>query len=338
MVKVLITIDTEVYPLLEDWRQDALQRDWERDILGITPSGEVGLAFQLNTFREYGLKATFFVESLFADAVGLTLLKEIVQRIHEAGQEVQLHLHPEWLAWTEQPCVPSNGRETMGEFSESEQCKLIRRGLDNLRLAGAENVNAFRAGDYAATAATLRSLHSNGITFDTSMNRCYANSLPECSAIREATLPFNLEGVWEVPIAYWRASPFGFRHAQFVSSSLAELKAALVFAYQQQWPTFVIVSHTFELLSRRRQCPHRPRADPVVVKRFVKLCQFLSRHADKFTTCGFHELEPEDVHQDQKPPHSSPFYHTMGRQLEQLYRRVMYASLLPAGHTLLNSL
>ena len=61
MVNVLITIDTEVYPLLKGWQEDSLKRDLDRDIFGSTLSGEVGLSFQLRAFRTYGLKAVFFV-------------------------------------------------------------------------------------------------------------------------------------------------------------------------------------------------------------------------------------------------------------------------------------
>src|ERR1017187_6023525 len=104
MLQVLLTIDTEVYPLLKDWKSDRLQRDIARDIYGKIDGEEVGLNYQLRMFAEHGLKATFMVESLFSGCpeVGLDPLKGIVSGILAGGHEVQLHLHTEWV-----PYVPA---------------------------------------------------------------------------------------------------------------------------------------------------------------------------------------------------------------------------------------
>lgn len=322
-LRVLITIDTEVYPMLPDWRQDRLRRDLERDIYGETVDGSpVGLLFQLEVFRRYGIKAVFFIESLFAHAVGMEPLRRIVGLVREAGHEVQLHLHPEWLAWMERPPVPSAGRNLISQFDADEQLRLIGVALDTLRDAGADGVVAFRAGDFAANADTLAAVRSHGLRYDASMNRHYAYSLPEFAGHRDATQPFPLQGLCELPVAYWRTAPFGTRPAQFASSSLAELKAALNHAHARQWHSFVIVSHSFELLNKRRRRPARPVADAVVKARFVGLCRFLDRHRDRFVTAGFRDLPDGADAPPQKPPLPSPWPRTLLRMAQQAYRRV----------------
>jgi hypothetical protein len=322
VLNVLITIDTEVYPLFSDWRSDNLQRDIRRDINGETSKGDFGLEYQLDVFAKLGLKAVFFVESLFANAVGLTPLQEIVQRILEGGHEVQLHLHPEWLAWMAEPPVRPNGRELIANFTRDEQVQLIGLGRRNLEAAGAKGISAFRSGDYSADLNTLDALAENGFLYDTSYNPCYTHSYREDPTLQSINQPTVLRNICEVPIGCWRTWPLGFRHAQITAASLAELKAALWHAEREGWYTFVIVSHSFELLKRRRHRVSNPIPDESAVKRFLGLCHFLHENNDRFRTCGFSDLDLDRVTSaTQKTFLSSPLPRTISRVLQQLSRR-----------------
>jgi hypothetical protein len=323
MLNVLITVDTEVYPLLPDWRADNLARDVRRDIYGETPGGDYGLRYQIEVLNRFGLKAVFFVEGLFASAVGPDPLRRMVREVEGGGHEVQLHLHPEWLAWMPDPPAKPDGRWATNQFDRAEQTRMIALGLRNLRAAGAGTVTAFRAGDYAANADTLHALRDNDVTYDTSANPCYPNSFPDVPALRDATQPKLASGVCEIPVSHWNTPPVGRRHAQFTNSTAGELRAALRHAEQNGWHSFVIVSHSFELLKRRRQRVERPAPDPVVVSRFEALCRFLGDHRDRFRTCGFADLgAPPDRDLPEKPPLSSPIYRTAYRYLQQAYRRL----------------
>jgi hypothetical protein len=48
----------------------------------------------------------------------------------------------------------------------------------------------------------------------------------------------------------------------------------------KNWPTFVIVSHSFELINRKNQSPH-----PVNIARFHHLCERLGKDSS-FKTCS----------------------------------------------------
>jgi hypothetical protein len=175
-LKVFLTIDTEVYPISSGWRDSALQKDIERDIYGIVPSGEFGLRYQIRLLNTCGLRAVFFVESLFASCpfVGIEPLRAIVSEIRNSGNDVQLHLHPEWTQYIPKlshiPSVPMAGLKI------DEQRELLRIGISNLRAAGAEPPCAFRAGDYAANLDTLKAASESGIVFDSSYDYCYCDS------------------------------------------------------------------------------------------------------------------------------------------------------------------
>jgi len=324
MLNVFITVDTEVWPLLPDWREEGLVRDIDRDVYGATANGSVGISYQMEVLSKYGLKGVFFVESLFAEVAGLECLRKIVSEIQEKGHEVQAHLHPEWLAWMEKPLLPGRAPQYLKDFPEEDQVYLIAQGLRNLRKCGALQLCAFRAGDYAANANTLRALVKNGIAYDTSHNTCYLDTRCGLGTKGLVLQPSVMHGVYEFPVSFFRDGSGRYRHAQLVACSWLELKTALFQAWRQGWYSFVIVSHSFELLKRRRQNPQYTRRDQIVVKRFEKLCQFLALHRDKFRTSGFFEIAPDAIPSPPRSPVLKCGIHkTVWRWVEQAARRVV---------------
>jgi hypothetical protein len=133
--------------------------DIARDIQGATTKGNFGLCFLIEVLNNHNLKAVFFVDSLSANVVGLDPLKQVIQFIQDHDQEVQMHLHSEWLTWMKKS--PINGRtgQNLKDFSEIDQGTLITEGLRNLKDAGSRNVCAFRAGNNKE--ATMTDLEGN---------------------------------------------------------------------------------------------------------------------------------------------------------------------------------
>jgi peptidoglycan/xylan/chitin deacetylase (PgdA/CDA1 family) len=323
-LNVFITVDTECWPRQPDWRETGLRDDARREIFGDTPQGEFGIGYQMRLLNSYGLKAVFFVESLFACGAAAERLREIVSAIQAEGHEVQLHIHSEWLTWIEQSPLPTRTGQNMKDFTEEEQAVLVGVALANLREAGAKGVCAFRAGNYGADFNTLRALSRNGIRCDTSYNAAYLGS--DCGLRTSECLlqPTELLGVCEFPITWFRDYPGHLRHAQLCACSFAEMRGALLQAWRQGWYSFVLVSHSFELLKRRKRPGVAPLPDQTVVKRFELLCEFLAANRDKFTTRGFTELNERDIPLEVPArPLRSTISRTAGRLAEQLMRRTM---------------
>jgi hypothetical protein len=89
--RVFITIDTELM-----WRHHVAGLDADTVVQrSLEPAG-VGVGWQLAQLKAYHLKACFFVDPMPALVYGLDPIKRVVGAILEAGQEVQLHLHPNW--------------------------------------------------------------------------------------------------------------------------------------------------------------------------------------------------------------------------------------------------
>jgi hypothetical protein len=320
MLNVLITIDTETSPLAPDWRETRLDVDTARDIYGRTAQGDYGLPYQLEMFKAYGLKASFFVEALFAEAVGIESLAEIVRVIQDGGQEVQLHLHTEWLVKSGGRLLDGRIGINMRDFSAEDQTTLVARGKHNLKLAGARGVSGFRAGNYGANLDTLTALANNGLRFDTSYNLPYVGT--QCGLVFQPALvqPFELKGVREFPVSWFYDSPGHPRHVQLCACSSGEITAALWNAWRQGWHSFVIVAHSFELLAGRKRRPIIT-PDRIVIRRFNRLCRFLADHRDKFRTVGFGDVLATDVSESGRPI-SSTLLRTAWRSAEQLARRV----------------
>ena len=323
MLNVFLTVDTEFWPLNSDLRDACLEQDVARDFYGAVSGAEFGLGFQIDMLNAHGLKAVFFVESLFALAVGPDALRQVVSMIQDRGQDVQLHVHTEWLAWMKDSILPARTGQNMKDFSEDEQTLLVAHGLRNLREAGAPKVCAFRAGNFGANLDTLRALRRNGICYDSSYNVQYLNS--DCGIHTSQLLlqPQEMQGVYEFPISFFRDGRGHYRHAQLSACSFQEIKNALLEAWQSGWNSFVLVSHSFELL-KNRMLPGKPVvADRIVIRRFERLCRFLSDNRDKFRTAVFSETVPGMI-----PPVSPlkplrcAWHHTAWRLAEQLTRRL----------------
>jgi hypothetical protein len=325
MLNVFLTVDTEISsPLSPDWRQNKLAEEIDRDIMGHTTDGDFGIGYQLEHLSRAGLKANWFVESLFVSALGDDApLRKIVNQIKDAGQDVQLHLHSEWLERFHDSPVNGKTGQNIRAFSEDEQKILIALASRNLKDAGAERVCAYRAGNFGADFLTLRALAANGIRFDTSYNICYLSSCCGLHTPQPLLQPQALEGLYEYPVSFFSDWPGHWRPAQLCACSSREMEGVLLQAWGRGWQSFVIVWHSFELIKRGKGPAISAKPDWTSIERFNRLCAFLKMHADKFDTRLFSEIDSNspvsgDIHQ----PLTSSHWKTIERVAEQALGRL----------------
>jgi len=293
-----------------------------RDIYGRTRDGDFGLPYQLDMLDRFNLQAVFFVESLFAHVIGRKTLREIVELIQDRGQEVQLHVHPEWLAWMTESILPGRTGENLKDFSQGEQMLLIQHGLRNLTECAGRKPCAFRAGSYGANFDTLAALSAIGIPYDTSYNIGYLGSDCDLQTPELLLQPQWINGIHEFPISFFCDWPAHYRPAQLCACSSEELQDALLSAWRLGWVFFVIVWHSFELIKNRRRATTPPRADRIVIKRFESLCRFLSNNREKFQTTGFSDIAPAEIRPAVSvQPLTGRIHHTAQRFVEQVARR-----------------
>jgi hypothetical protein len=323
-LNVFITIDTEFSPRDFHAGNGGTKALVDRDIDGVTAAGNFGIGFQMDRLEAHGLRAVFQVESLSASAVGSDVLRRVVDEVQGRGHEVQMHVHAEWLdAINGQGLPPFRGRNLVS-YSEEEQTQILECGLRNIREAGARDVSAFRAGNYGANRDTLKAVARNGLRYDTSYNVCYLDPSWPSRDAGLMTQPAILEGVYEVPISFFSDFPGHMRPAQLCACSSRELEYALTQAWKAGWQSFVIVSHSFELIRRPRDPRGPVLPDRLVIDRMESLCRFLGANQDKFRSAVFADLDQADLPPSRgtTAPIRSKIGHTVVRMAEQLFGRM----------------
>ena len=318
MLKVFFTVDTEIWCGGWDDLDRKFPEAFQRYVYGPTDQGNYALPMTMEILSDNGLKGVFFVEPLFAARFGLDPLQEMIGLIQNAGHEVQLHMHTEWVDEVRDGTLPTVEckKENMRSFSQEDQSALIKTGLGLMQSAGSRPMNAFRAENYGLNTATLAALAENGIDYDTSYNAAADIGTDDVAPNRLLTQPEQFNGITEYPVTVYRdKGGHSLRQCQLNACSFSEFTRILNTAIDLGWESVVIVSHKFELLNQRKNRP-----DPLVVRRFRKLCEYLEANQDRFDVSGFTGLQtPEE--RVQSAPFTSSMWDTYGRSAEQLVRR-----------------
>lgn len=310
MLPVLITIDTEYSSgLYRSGKARDRARNFDRAIACQGARGEAGIHYQIDVFERHGIKGVFFIDPMPALVWGQDAVDAIFHPILDAGHEVQLHCHTEWLDFAPgDPFGPERG-QNIKDFALETQVAILDYARERLIAAGAPPPTMFRAGNYGANEDTLRALARLGIARDSSFAAGFAGS--DCAIDLsmgrcEPTLRFGVE---EWPIAAIEAKG-GWRHGQITALSAGEMIAAITHAAEHEWPAFILVSHSFEFFNRERG-----EANPVLMRRFERLCEWLGQSAIA-EGCSTDRLPAIDP-QAQAPllPHST--MRTLGRIAEQ---------------------
>ena len=295
---VFLTIDTEFA-----WRHHAAGLDADTIYArSIEPAG-VGLGYQLDRLARHGLKACFFVDPMPALVFGLAPIRRMVEAIRAAGQEVQLHLHPQWAGARAGDGGARQERVQLYRYSFDEQVALLRRATDLLAAAGAAHPIAFRAGCYAANDDTLRALAMLGFIYDSSHNGAEMASRVGLPAARISPV---VRHVVEVPVTVVEDAPACLRTFQLCALSSAEAAAALDHAVAGRHAAVTIVSHGFELANRRGT-----RANAVHVR-------LLADRSDVLPTVHFADRPPLPLDSDDVPLGAHAVRRRL-RQAEQLW-------------------
>lgn len=318
-MNVFLTFDIEVW--CNGWNDldKKFPGAFARYVYGRSKYGDYALPQTLAILNQHGLKGVFFVEPLFATRFGTQHLEIIVKMIRDAGQEVQLHLHPEWTDEALEPIIEdcATKRQHLTYYTLDEQTTLIGHCKRMLEAAGSGPIKAFRAGSYAANRDTFEALRRNHIYIDTSLNRCFDISAPDLRGTYSFDSAFESQGVSAYPVTVMRDGFNKSRPIQIGACGFSEMRDALWSANRLGSKSFVFVSHNFEMLKTDRSEP-----DWIVVKRFERLCGFLAKHPDIFKVRGFDndlQLHPDEQHVAIIPT-ARPLS-TGKRYYEQLLRR-----------------
>jgi peptidoglycan/xylan/chitin deacetylase (PgdA/CDA1 family) len=318
MTQVLVTVDTELSALLHQ-RGISARANMESSINGRCGAGSFGIGWQMDQLEARGLKGVFFVDPMPGLLYGEAIIADIVAPIIARGHEVQLHIHTEWLEWVADSPVEGRQGRDLADFSFEDQVILLGLAADMIERAGAPRPTAFRAGNYGANDDSLRALAALGLVWDSSVNAPYLGSACRISAAPDAIAAHPIEGVIELPVAGLFDQGQNIRPAQICALSAAEMKAALTHAAREDHGVFVIVTHSFEMLSRDRCRPNRS-----VMRRFEAMCDVIAANPG-LHSAGFADLDPKLAEAGRGEQRLGPDrWRTRRRMIEQMLATLLY--------------
>lgn len=318
-MNVHLTFDIEIWCHGWDQLDQSFSASFERYVYGKSTHGQYALPKTLEILNRNGLKGVFFVEPLFAARFGIEYLSTIVALIRGAGQEVQLHLHPEWTDEISPPIIQdvSAKRQHLCYYTLQEQTELIAFGRNLLEKAGSEKVTAFRAGSFAANRDTYEALRHNDILIDSSLNSCYAVSGADLRNSQSFNAPSHIEGVSTYPVMVFSDGTDRARPAHIGACSFGEIRDALWSAKASGHSDFVMVSHNFEMLKPDSSAPSW-----TVVRRFEELCAFLAQEKVALPVTGYTALMPSMAQLPDCQRPNAKLGSTLRRHVEQLISRI----------------
>ena len=315
-MNVYLTFDIEVW--CGSWIDiDArFPAAFERYCYGRSSAGDYALPKTLEVMRASGLTGVFFVEPLFAARFGAAWLATIVDLIQDAGQDVQLHLHPEWVDEISPPIFSDarSKRQHLTQYSAAAQAVIIGFARRMLEVAKGAPISAFRAGNFAVNRDTYRALRENGIGVDSSLNASYDRSAGTIEGIHDFASRRVIDGVQVYPVTVFRDGFGRRRAAQVGACSFGELRAALLDAHRTGVHSFVILSHNFEMIKPGTSVP-----DWTVVRRFESLCNFLAERSELFQVGPFSKVQQASAAPAEQRP-AVARWDTAHRHIEQAMR------------------
>lgn len=312
MTDIFISCDTELSSSLHR-KNISVCDNFNKSIIGKTPQQDYGIFWQIQRLNHYGLKGVFFVDPMPALVYGTQILADIVQPIIVSGHDVQMHIHTEWLEWVKDSPVGGQTGQHIHCFSYEHQKILLGLARDLLKQAGAEKITAFRAGNYGANHDTLRALASLNIYYDSSFNDAYRGN-PCLIDAKHIIAPHDMMGVTEIPVSGLYDKKDHFRPAQICAMSVTEMIDACHHAIKNDHAAFMMITHSFEMLSRDRM-----RANMSVIHRYESILEYI--HKTGLTTKTFENMDIHAYHNMSQDIYPAPanMMRTFSRYIQQAW-------------------
>jgi hypothetical protein len=281
-IEVCITIDTE-FSIGGNFADPALTPVAEPMVLGSVGGKEQGLGFLLDSFGEFGVRATFFVEALQTAYFGDEPMGGIARRISAAGHDVELHLHPCWLYYekTEGPKLAPN--DSCAGRTDAELGHFFEFGLSVFSRWGVPAPVAVRTGNFQVDQSFFRAAARSGLSLSSSI------AVP---IYRPPGDGFVLHGgkhrvgrLLELPVFCYRyriGHSDRLRALCITACSAAEMIFVLRQAYAHQLSPVIILTHPQEYIKKtdfRYATLRRNRANQ---NRLRAVLDFLKQHRNDF--------------------------------------------------------
>ncbi len=249
-----------------------------------------GVDFLLDTFAKYNIKASFFIECVNYYYFGDEPMRSIVKKIIDAGQDTQLHVHPCWLNFNNDPEI--------GTYSTNDSCK--GRGYEELKKIFELSIKIFERW----TGRTPDAIRTGSLHVDRNVYKVMSDlKVPLASNIglgiyrpEEGELQLHagrtkIDDVMEVPVfTYQDKDLMGrvpYKTLQITSCSWPEMRHILIKARKRGIENIVVLTHPFEFIKKSDYQFTKITPNRVNQERLSKLCEFIDEHDQDYTSADF---------------------------------------------------
>lgn len=301
----------------------------EPAVYGLIDGKEEALGFMLETFDRHNISATFFVECANYCYFGDEPMQGVIKRLQAAQQDIQLHVHPVWLSFNEDP--------RFGLFPRHDNCD--GRDIEELKRVFATCIDIFtrwvghkplaiRTGSLRADDNVYKVMRELDVPL--SSNIALGVFQPEEAALRHDSGRHLIHGVMELPVfSYQDLNVAGRTHKkslQITSCSWPEMKHLLWKARRAGVENIVILTHPFEFVKKRDFRYNKLIRNRVNQERLQKLCAFIQHHSEDFVAADFSDQHHNWIKSEVDQKYiEMPSVYAVGRKLHNKLNDTFWA-------------
>ncbi len=278
-----------------------------------------GLGYLVDTLNQFGHKGTFFVEALNTAYFGDEPMGDIARSLHEAGHDVQLHLHPCWFYFRDDDWMSrlrhERPNDNMCRRTEDEMVELIQTGIEVFSRWGLPPPTVLRTGGLKVNKAIYRAMRRCGLTRGSNVGvGVFHPAEPDLQLYAGS---HEVEHICEIPVTTYSDYAVGRRRhlkcLTITGSSWWETKAVLQKARRIGVSDIVVLTHAFEYVKHRDRTYEKLYVDRINRKRLMRLCEFLAGNAE-FEAATM-SLVPHALTKVQNPLLHTPVTHALPRMI-----------------------
>ncbi|MBI1393769.1 MAG: hypothetical protein GC152_13610 [Alphaproteobacteria bacterium] len=285
---VHLTVDTE-FSAGGHWDNPALPPVTQRNVWCEVDGVSHGLGFILDAFACRGLKATYFVEAVHTAMLGVDDMRPAVEAICAAGQGLEIHAHPMWLAGMDGGRPAAAPNDECAACTGAELDRMLEISFAAFAAWGAPAPTAFRSGGLSAARNVYAALRRAGI--GVASNVGLGVKPPADASLQRSTGRLLVDGVVEQPVTtYATIDPrpnVGQRIVTTTATGFREMTALMEQAEAAGLEDFVILTHPFEFVKADNAQMTGMKPNARIQKRLARLAEWLADRRDRFPTTTF---------------------------------------------------
>jgi hypothetical protein len=233
-----------------------------------------GLGNLLSLLKEFGRRATFFVDVCEIKTWGEDFLRQTCDRIAADGHPVELHVHPHHASG-------DSKRWLLTEYSSVEQTFLLEQSLSDFQRLTGHRPSVFRAGGFGIGDHAIDWLVRQGIHRDSSYVYRHPASVIRPAAISEPTPYRGLTEIPLTPIVTWGSakSPRRVSAVDFNWLPADVIERAMEDARRMRMARIILLMHSSSLFLRTgsRSFKYSARLE----RKLVRLLKFANQQGFK---------------------------------------------------------